>query len=227
MEREYTPPVEANLHKLLILTAFFIGGLLVANFIAGVKLVKLAGLVLPVGFLAYAVTFPVTDIVGEVYGPRVARYYVWAGLVAEVLMLVLVVVGKYFPPLAPEMQTLYEKAFMPALRVTIAGIVAYILSQTHDVWAFHTWKRITHGRHLWIRNNASTIVSQLIDTTTFITFAFYGVVPTAVLLKMILGQWLWKVAVALGDTPFVYLGVWWLKRGAAEVRQPVVAVARG
>ena len=115
---------------------------------------------------------------------------------------------------------------MPALRVTVAGLVAYIISQSHDVWAFHVWKRVTRGKWLWLRNNASTIVSQLIDTVIFITLAFYGVVPNNILLKLIIGQWMWKAVVAVLDTPFVYLGVYVLRKSlpaAAALAGPSAA----
>ena len=96
-------------------------------------------------------------------------------------------------------------------RIVLGSLVAYLISQLHDVWAFHFWKGKTKGKHLWIRNNASTIVSQLIDSVVFVTIAFIGVVPGSVLLMMIVVQYVSKVIIAIVDTPFIYLGVWWLK----------------
>jgi len=95
-----------------------------------------------------------------------------------------------------------------ATRITIASISAYLVSQYHDVWAFNFWRRITKEKHLWLRNNASTLVSQAIDTFLFISLAFYGVVPV---LPLILGQYFVKLCIALLDTPVVYLFVYLIR----------------
>ncbi|HDI02459.1 MAG TPA: VUT family protein, partial [Ignisphaera sp.] len=140
-------------------------------------------------------------------GKRRAVYIVWAGLAAEVITLLLIGLDYIQPPLSPEHQELFERVFSPQVRIVLASIIAYLVSQHHDVWAFWKWKEITRGKYLWIRNNASTMVSQLIDTILFTTIAFYGLVSINELLNMIFSLWLFKVIIALLDTPFVYLGV--------------------
>jgi queuosine precursor transporter len=75
----------------------------------------------------------------------------------------------------------------------------------HDVWAFHFWKEKTNGKMLWLRNNASTLVSQLIDSTIFCLIAFYGVFPTAVLVEILITTVIFKAIVSVLDTPFIYL----------------------
>jgi len=87
-------------------------------------------------------------------------------------------------------------------------MTAYLISQHHDVWAFHFWKDKTGGKYLWLRNNASTMVSQLLDTSIFIVLAFYGNVP---ILTMIGSQYLIKVLIAAFDTPFCYIFVKWCR----------------
>ena len=99
-------------------------------------------------------------------------------------------------------------------RIVFASLVAYFISQTHDVWSFHFWKKKTNGKHLWWRNNVSTITSQIIDTVVFIGVAFWGVLPGSVLIGMMLSQYAIKVGIALADTPFCYLLVRWLKKEA-------------
>jgi uncharacterized integral membrane protein (TIGR00697 family) len=94
-------------------------------------------------------------------------------------------------------------------RIIIASFIAYLVSQFHDVWAFHFWKKITGGRHLWLRNNFSTAVSQFIDSSLFITVAFYGVMPVW---PLIWSQWLVKLAIAFLDTPIIYGIVWLLRK---------------
>ena len=193
--------------KIFVLLSVFVSSIITANIIAGIKLTNLWGFIVPAGFLAYAVTFPVTDIIDEVYGRDLAQKFVWTGFIANLVSLTLIGVSYYMPPLTPQMQDLYSKALTPMLRIVIASLTAYLISQTHDVWAFMKWRKITNGKHLWIRNNASTMASQFIDTVIFITLAFYGVISNNVLLSMIWAQWIWKVIVAVFDTPFVYLGV--------------------
>jgi len=202
--------------KIIILLSVFISSIIVANLISGVKLVNLLGFIVPVGFLAYAITFPITDIIDEIYGKKLASYFVWAGFIANIVSLVLIWLGYAMPPLQPSMQTLYSGAFVPMTRIVFASMIAYLISQNHDVWAFMFWRKKTNGKWLWLRNNASTMVSQLIDTVIFITIAFYGVVPTNILLTMIGSQYLWKVIVALCDTPFVYAGVYILRRSTGR-----------
>jgi len=197
--------------KIIVLLSIFISSIITANLIAGVKLVNLFGFIVPAGFLAYAITFPITDIIDEIYGKKLASYFVWAGFIANITSLVLIWIGYVMPPLQTSMQTLYSKAFVPMTRIVLASMIAYLISQNHDVWAFMFWRKKTNGKWLWLRNNASTMVSQLIDTVIFITIAFCGVVPLNVLITMIGAQYLWKVIVALCDTPFVYLGVKLLK----------------
>ncbi|RLG68080.1 MAG: VUT family protein, partial [Methanobacteriota archaeon] len=102
----------------------------------------------------------------------------------------------------PRFTKSFAEVLGPAPRIVAASMVAYLVSQHHDVFAFHFWKKKTGGKHLWIRNNASTVVSQLVDSVIFITLAFYGVTP---LLPLIFGQWVVKMFIAVMDTPFCYL----------------------
>jgi uncharacterized integral membrane protein (TIGR00697 family) len=105
--------------------------------------------------------------------------------------------------------------------MSLASLLAFIFSQFHDVWAFEFWKQRTGGKFLWLRNNASTIVSQLIDSTLFMFAAFYGIsekFTAAFIVSLIIPYWLCKVVLALLDTPFCYLLVRWLRRGTARVK---------
>jgi len=190
-----------------LLSGVFGASIVFANIAAGIKLINIFGLVVPAGTIAYCVTFPITDIVDEVYGKRRALYVVWAGLTAEIVMLALIGVDYILPPLQQEHQELYGQVFSPQLRIVLGSLVAYLLSQHHDVWAFWKLREITGGKWLWLRNNASTTASQLMDSIAFATIAFYGVVPTGTLFNMIVSMWAFKALIALLDTPAVYLGV--------------------
>lgn len=111
-------------------------------------------------------------------------------------------------------QEAYETIFKGSLRMTIASLIAFILSQYHDIWAFHFWKEKTKGKFLWLRNNASTVVSQLIDTSIFMYIAFYHLTPkftSSFIFSLIIPYWIFKIIFAFLDTPLCYLGVKWLK----------------
>ncbi|HEY87084.1 MAG TPA: queuosine precursor transporter [Dehalococcoidia bacterium] len=185
--------------------------LLVANIIA-VKLVSIGGWVVPAGVIAYPLTFLFTDVISELYGRRIASRVVWVGFGANLLMVMLVFGGRLLPP-APfwDGQPAYESILGMVPRIVLASMAAYLISQHHDVFAFHFWRRKTKARFLWLRNNASTMVSQGLDTGLFITIAFWGTVPTGILLNMLLTQYVIKLAIAVCDTPFCYLLVALLK----------------
>jgi uncharacterized integral membrane protein (TIGR00697 family) len=208
---------ERDVVALTVMAAVYGGVIVFANMAAAAKIEVwlLPWLVVPAGTIAYSVTFPITDIVDEIYGRRWAYRIVWGGLAAELTMLWLALVDSFIPP-APFMKAedIYcaGKVLGLQARIVAASIIAYLVSQHHDVWAFWKWREITQGRWLWLRNNASTAVSQLIDSTLFTTIAFTGVVPLAAIPSMVLTMWLAKLLIAALDTPFVYLGVTLLQR---------------
>ncbi len=196
---------------LVVLAALFTTCLLIANILA-VKLVSIGGWIVPAGIIAYPLTFLFTDVITELYGRKIASRIVWLGFGANLLMIVLLYWGKLLPP-APfwENQPAYESTLGMVPRIVLASMIAYLISQHHDVLAFHFWRQKTKGRYLWLRNNASTMVSQALDTGLFITIAFWGTVPTDILVNMLLTQYIIKAAIAAGDTPFCYLLVILLK----------------
>jgi hypothetical protein len=111
------------------------------------------------------------------------------------------------PLMDPGLASSFDAVYGFAPRVVAASMVAYLVSQHHDVWAYHFWKEKTGGKRLWLRNNASTAASQAIDTLIFITLAFYGLVPNSILLQMMAGQYVIKILIAALDTPFIYLAL--------------------
>lgn len=199
----------------MILTALamvFTTLLLVANIIA-VKLIGVNGWVVPVAVIAYPLTFLVTDTIAELYGRRIATRVVWLGFAVNVLMVALIYLGKIIPPASFwEGQDAYNTMLGSVPRIVLASMLAYLASQHHDVFAFNFWRRLTNGRFLWLRNNASTMVSQGIDTVLFITVAFAGTIPLQVLFNMIIGQYVIKLVIAILDTPLCYGLVALIKR---------------
>ncbi|MBN1918515.1 MAG: queuosine precursor transporter [Verrucomicrobia bacterium] len=187
------------------------------------KMVTMVGLTFTLGNVLYGAIFFATDLLSELYGKREARRAVWLGFVVMVVSLVAMLFAVEFVPTEDAipkhsaMQELFgsfgslvsvsdvvrEISFA---RIVVASFIAYLISQFHDVWAFHFWKDKTGGRHLWLRNNASTMVSQLLDSCVFCSLAFAGALPREAFFQVLLTTYFIKLVVAALDTPFVYLG---------------------
>ncbi len=182
---------------------------IVAN-IQVIQTVKLFGLVATLGNIVYATSFLVTDILSENYGKNEAKKAVWIGFFSLISMTILMNVALHFLPLGGDefAQTTHEATstiFKLMPRIAVASLIAYLISQRHDVWAFHFWKnRFPHKKHLWLRNNLSTMISQLLDSSVFVLLAFYGVFENAILWEIFLTTYFLKWIVAAADTPFVY-----------------------
>jgi len=202
--------------KVQVLLGVFIAAIIGANLL-GTKIADFWLFIASVGIFMYPVTFLITDIVEDVFGKEKVKGFVVAGLVSLILVMLFTVLSILLPP--AERYPFNEQflmVFNPSIRIMIAGLVAFLLAQCHDIWAFNFWKSKTKGRFLWLRNNLSTIVSQFIDTTLFMFIAFYMATPKYTvdfIFALIIPYYLLKIIVALCDTPFVYLGVWWLRGG--------------
>ncbi|MBN1857263.1 MAG: queuosine precursor transporter [Dehalococcoidia bacterium] len=184
-----------------------VASVIVAN-IQVTKTILLFGFTATLGNVLYGSTFFATDILSELYGKRQARRAVWLGFVAMGLVVVWMQFGLAFVPgpddLASDaLATIF--GMMP--RVAAGSLIAYLASQHHDVSAFHFWKARTQGRHLWLRNCASTMVSQAIDSVLFCFIALWGLYDTGTWLEILVTTYALKWLVALLDTPFIYLAV--------------------
>ncbi len=186
--------------------------IIIAN-IQVTKIIEVFGLVTAMGNVIYGSTFLATDILTERYGVRYARNAVLVGFFAMVFATMIMQLTILFEPhesdsVSPAMAQVFQ--FMPSAMV--ASLTAYIVSQMHDIWAFELWKRKTKGRFLWLRNNASTMVSQFIDNVTF-TLLFFVVFNPEFLValgwkgifEIFITSYAMKFVVAVLDTPFIYL----------------------
>lgn len=203
-------------NKFYIVLCTYVTALIVAN-IASSKVITLFGLFVPAGFVAYSLTFLMTDAVSEIWGRDRAKRVVILGLYMNLLMVALLQVSVHLPA-APfwTNQESYQLILSGSMRIVFASLSAYMISQFTDVWAFLAIKKLTRGRFLWLRNNGSTYLSQAIDTTIFITLAFYGLVPNAALVNMIIAQYVVKIGITIFNTPFFYALVYWLRGGREE-----------
>ncbi len=195
-----------------------------ANIFAG-KIVQFGPFTAPAGVIVFSMIFFITDLISEKWGKREARTAVWAGFFSSlVLVLSVYIVVNWQPAVfAAEFSEMFAKVFALTPRIALAGFIAYLVSQHHDVWAFHFWKNKTNGKHLWLRNNASTIVSQLIDSVIFIFMAFYGIFP---IMPLILGQWAVKTLIALMDTPFMYGTIWIMDKTKLAARDKTIVLEK-
>jgi len=191
---------------------------IVAN-VQVIKVIRLFGVTATLGNIVYASSFLATDILSENHGRRDAGRAVQIGFFSLVMMTVLMNLALWFRPdpsdfAQKSLDTIF--GFMP--RVALGSLAAYAISQWHDVVAFHFWKRIRpEKKFLWLRNNASTMVSQLLDTTVFCTIAFAGVFPARVFWNIFITTYVLKVVVAALDTPFVYVARTMHDRGVTPV----------
>lgn len=197
--------------------ALFVTFVVLTNTV-GVKLFTLLGVALPVSILWYPLTFLITDIVSEVYGARRARYLVFMGFGMSLVLLAFSLIGIALPA-APfyALDADYRNIFGPVWRLLFGSMAAYLLAQMIDVQLFHFWRRLTRGRHLWLRNNASTMVSQFVDSFVVNTIFLYGnpAVFTGSfgdLMGVIVSVYLVKVLIAALDTPLCYAAVWAVNR---------------
>ncbi|ELZ50415.1 integral membrane protein-like protein [Halorubrum coriense DSM 10284] len=171
---------------------------------------------LPGAALAYALTFLASDCYAELYGRRATQVVVNVAFVANFLVLALVWSTLAAPGIDPEVSAAFQTALGPAANVVAGSLLAYVVSQNWDVFVFHAIRDRTGERMLWLRNLASTATSQALDTAIFVGVAFYAApvllgvgspLPGSVLLALGLGQYLLKLAIAVLDTPVVYLVV--------------------
>ena len=195
--------MEKTNKNLLILNGIFITSLLIANVVSA-KIVTFGGLVIPAAIVAYPLTFLMTDIIGEIWGKEQANQSVKLGFICQLISLILIGLAIVLP-VAPfaDNQAEFKGIMAQSFRVVAASLVAYYCSQSWDVWVFHKIREKGTGNK-WLRNNLSTMTSQIIDTAIFITIAFIGTVPN--IWVMIGSQYLIKFIYALLDTiPFYYL----------------------
>lgn len=173
----------------------------------------------PVGVLAYPFTFLATDLISELYGRKKAQGMVIVGFLMNLFMLFLMTVNHWLPNAEGVSGglNLFEGIYDFLVANTIASMIAYLVAQSIDVQLFHFWKRITRGRYKWIRNNGSTLVSQLVDSISILSILYISgnlggeVQHVSDLIILILNSYVFKFFFALFDTPLFYLGSYLLR----------------
>ena len=205
----------------LILSGIFIASLVTCNLIANKFVTVDLGFkvfVVSAGILPYPITFLVTDLISELYGQKKANLVVVAGFFASMVVLLFLWLGGQFNAIPDSLVSdqVYDSVFRNAWRIIAASMIAYLFAQVVDVRIFHFWKKLTNGKHLWLRNNASTVVSQLLDTILVICILFFGVWGADQIFSAIIDGWTFKMLMALIDTPIIY-GIIYLLKGKIDI----------
>jgi len=205
----------------IILAGIFIASLVTCNLIANKFVTVDLGFkvfIVSAGILPYPLTFLVTDLISELYGQRKANLVVFSGFIASMFVLLFLWLGGQFNAIPSSIvgDDIYNMVFQNAWRIIAASMVAYLFAQFIDVKIFHFWKKLTNGKHLWLRNNGSTVASQLVDTTLVICILFVGVWESDQIFSAIVDGWLFKMLMAFIDTPIIY-GIIHLLKGKIDI----------
>ena len=225
-EREGTTPTIPQVTIIALFVTALITAQLTASKVLAFSLpvslpVTGAELVLPGAALAYALTFLASDCYAELYGRRAAQVVVNVAFAMNFVLLILVW-STIAAPAAPTSvdPAMFEEVLGASTNIVAGSLLAYLVSQNWDVIVFHRIREYTDGEKLWLRNLASTASSQAIDTVIFVTIAFSlapaligvgPVLPMSELLALIVGQYLLKLAIAVLDTPVVYVVVGYVR----------------
>ncbi|MFO7828373.1 MAG: queuosine precursor transporter [Bacteroidales bacterium] len=213
----------------VILSGLFVGSLAMLNILGLSRLIDLSftfdGVEIPfmvfVGVLPYPITFLCTDFISEFYGRKRANMVVWVGLMMNIWVLFIL----WFAGILPENPQVDSTAFFRIRELTFgavaASMIAYLTAQFVDVHIFHFLKKLTKGKHLWLRNNGSTLTSQLIDSIAVVLITYYGAKAIdlhedthvfSFLSMLIISNYIFKMTSALVDTLPFYIGVKWLSK---------------
>jgi len=205
---------EKDHKKILICLTLYISSLFAANTL-GIKLMPfIFGTHLSVAVFSFPIVFIMTDIIGEVYGKKMAKNFVLAGVISIVLFLLYSFLSAVVPWAKESLwaKNGFEQIFGLSARFAIASLAAFVIAEYQDVISFFFFKKRIGEKYFWLRSNLSNIWSQLLDTVVFMSIAFVGVYPIKTILLIIIPWWIFKVLMGFVYTPFSYLGIHLLKR---------------
>lgn len=205
----------------LFLAALFITSLVVSNLIfqkffywkpfGDVTIFGASLFEVSVGILPYPITFLITDLISEMFGREKANQVVTAGIFASFFSMGIILLANYVPSIegSPVQDDTFRQVFALSPIAVLASMIAYLLAQYIDVAIYHFWKKITKGKHLWLRNNFSTFLSQFIDTFVVVgLLCIFKVLPWSLFKGLVISGFIFKIIIAFLDTPFLYFCVY-------------------
>ncbi len=193
------------------LTAAIVLAILLAN-LQGPKLTIIFGMQTSLGVIFYSSIFFCTDLLGERHGRAAANQAVLTGFGVSLIIVLMLSVSMLFLPSdrpdTAEFSNNVHGAFATILdftpRFVFGSLLAYLVSQSLDVWLFHKIRDLTEGKHLWLRNNGSTMMSQAVDTALYSMVVWWGTVSLTTAIQLGLAKYVFKLFIAAFDTPFIY-----------------------
>jgi uncharacterized integral membrane protein (TIGR00697 family) len=215
----------------LILAALFIASLVASNLIFQKffywEPFGLYRFEISVGILPYPITFLITDVLSEVYGKKKANRVVIAGIFASFFSMFIILIADFAPAIesSPINDEVFHQVFGLSPLAVFASMIAYLFAQFIDIRIFHFWKKLTSGKHLWLRNNFSTFASQFIDTfTVLFLLCTFKILPWPIFTSLLISGFLFKVIIAALDTPLLYLIVYaFRKRFNLKIGEEILA----
>ena len=206
---------DRSFRKLLIALAVYLVSLFAANTL-GLKIMPfIFGSHLSVAVFSFPIVFLMTDVVGEIYGKRIARMFVLAGFISTALFIAYSLISLAMPWSSDGLWAKegYNQIFGISIRIAAASLLAFAIAEYQDVFSFFFFRKKLGTRFFWLRSLLSNIWSQLLDTVIFMTVAFAGIYKTHTLVSIIISWWLYKVAMGALYTPLSYLGIYLLRDG--------------
>lgn len=204
---------EKSFQKLIIVLGMYITSLFAGN-IMGLKLMPfILGTHLSVAIFSFPVVFLTTDVIGEVYGKKIAKLFVLAGFVGTALFITYSFISLAMPwsPKAEWIKQGYNQVLGVSIRIAIASVAAFLIAEYQDVISFFFFRKKFGSRFFWLRSTLSNVWSQLLDTAIFMVIAFAGVYSAPTLVGIIIPWWLYKVTMGILYTPLSYLAIYLLK----------------
>ena len=204
---------ESAFRKIAIALAVYLVSLFAANTLGSKLMPFIWGSNLSVSVFYFPFVFLMTDVIGEVYGKKIAKFFVLAGFVATLLFIGYSFLSLAMPwsPVSGWLTESYDTVFGMSIRIAIASVIAFVIAEYQDVISFFFFKEKIKQAHFWFRSFLSNVWSQFLDTVIFMVIAFAGVYPWPTLVSIILSWWLFKIVMGLLYTPLAYGGIWLLK----------------
>ena len=199
-------------HRFVFIAALFVTILVTSNILA-VKLIEVAGLVLPAAIILFPVSYILGDVLTEVYGYSQTRRVIWLGFLLNLVAVTAIWAAGLMPAAGFwQGQEAWTTIFGQVPRILAASFIAYLIGEFANAYVLAKIKIATGGKMLWLRTIGSTIIGQGLDSAVFITLAFAGLIPAPAIIAAIVGQWFVKSAYEAAATPLTYAVVGYLKR---------------
>lgn len=218
---------ERSFERIIIALAVYLASLFAANTL-GLKIMPfLFGSHLSVGVFSFPIVFLMTDVIGELYGKKVARFFVYAGFLATALFIAYSFISLAMPWSEAGLWAKdgYNQIYGLSIRIAVASLAAYLIAEYQDVFSFFLIKEKLGIKSFWIRSNLSNVWSQFLDSAIFMVIAFLGVYPTKTLISIIITWWIYKVTMGALYSPLSYLGLRLLREKNEEPSAPAQAQA--